>query len=71
MKTFRYVEILNVPEGVTLTTDNFKGLAMHQEFSEDESSFNSSDDLLNRIYDTMKYTIKATNQDLMVDSPVP
>ncbi len=68
MKTFRYVEILNVPEGVTLTTDNFKGLAMHQEFSEDESSFNSSDDLLNRIYDTMKYTIKATNQDLMVDS---
>lgn len=68
MKTFRYIEILNVPEGVTLTRSDVKGLAMRQDFSEEESAFQSSDDLLNRIYDTMKYTVKATNQDLMVDS---
>ena len=66
MKTFRYVRIENCP--VELTTENVKGLAMHQEFSEDESSFTSSNEMLNEIYDVMKYTIKATNQDLMVDS---
>ena len=66
MKTFRYVRIENCP--VELTTENVKGLAMHQAFSEDESSFTSSNEMLNEIYDMMKYTIKATNQDLMVDS---
>lgn len=66
MKTFRYIEVLNSP--VEITTDNIGGIAMHQEFDEDESYFESSDEVLNTIYDTMKYSIKATNQNLMVDS---
>ena len=66
MMTYRYVEILNCP--VKLTTENVKGAAIRQEFSDDESNFASSDELLNRIYNFVKYSIKATNQDLMVDS---
>lgn len=66
MMTFRYIEILNSP--IEITTENIGGIAMHQEFSEEESSFQSSDEVLNKIYETMKYSIEATNQDLMVDS---
>ena len=66
MKAFRYVRLENCP--AELNTQNIKGLALRQEFSDNESSFASSDKMLNEIYDTMKYTIKATNQDLMVDS---
>lgn len=66
LMTYRYVEILNSP--VAITKENFKGVAKHQAFTEGESDFRSSDDLLNRIYDTMKYSIKMTNQDLYVDS---
>lgn len=64
--TYRYVEISNCP--AKLTKDNVEGLALHQPFDDQASSFKSSDQLLNQIYDFTKYTIKATNQDLMVDS---
>jgi len=66
MKTFRYVEILNSP--VTITSDNIKGVAVRQKFNDDDSYFNSSDPDLNRIYEFCKYSIKATNQNLYVDS---
>lgn len=66
MKGFRYVEILNCP--VVLTEQNIKGVAIRKPFSEDASSFTSSNSDLNRIYDFLKYSIQATNQDLYVDS---
>ena len=66
MMTYRYVEILNCP--AELTVDNVRGIAIRQAFSDEESEFHSSDELLNRIYEFCKYSIKATNQDLRVDS---
>ncbi|MCI9487255.1 MAG: family 78 glycoside hydrolase catalytic domain [Lachnospiraceae bacterium] len=66
MKTFRYVQIDNCP--VALKTGMVQGMAVRQEFSSGESSFSSSNDVLNDIYGMTKYTIQATNQDLYVDS---
>lgn len=66
MKTFRYAEIFNCP--VELTPDMISGIALRQEFDESASFFQSSNELLNQIYALTKYTIKATNQDLYVDS---
>ncbi|MCH4170239.1 MAG: family 78 glycoside hydrolase catalytic domain [Lactobacillus sp.] len=66
LMTYRYVEVLNSP--VVLTVDNVYGLALHQDFNDDAAKFTSSNKLLNQIYDFTKYSIKATNQDLMVDS---
>ncbi len=66
MKTYRYIQIDNCP--VNLTEDMVQGMAIRQEFSENESSFTSSNNILNDIYGMTKYTIKATNQDLYVDS---
>lgn len=66
MMTYRYVEISGCPAG--LTTENVRGIAIRQAFSEGESSFRSENALLNQIYNLTKYSIQATNQDLMVDS---
>lgn len=66
MKSFRYIEILNSP--VEITKDNIKGIAIRQEFNDDESYFRSDNDLLNAVYDLCKYSIKATTQDMLVDS---
>lgn len=66
LMTYRYVEVSNSP--VKLTTNNVQGFALHQPFNDQASSFKSSNSLLNNIYDFTKYSIKATNQDLMVDS---
>lgn len=66
MMAYRYVFIEGCP--VELTSDMLRGYALRQEFSDNSSDFTSSDELLNSIYDLTKYTIKATNQDLMVDS---
>ncbi len=66
MKTVRYVEIIGSP--VEITADMVRAVAIKQAFSSDESSFESSDEVLNRIYDTMKYAIEATNGDLYTDS---
>ena len=66
MKTFRYVQIDNCP--AALSAGMVQGMAIRQEFSEKESSFESSNGTLNDIYGMTKYTIQATNQDLYVDS---
>lgn len=66
MKSFRYIEILNSP--VEITADNIKGIAIRQVFEEDESYFSSDNELLNEIYELCKYSIKATTQDMLVDS---
>lgn len=66
MKNFRYVEILNMPVG--LSEEQVKGSAMYQDFDDNASYFTSSNEWLNRLYDFTKYTVKATNQDLYTDS---
>lgn len=66
MKTFRYLEILGAP--VKLEKNQILGVALRQELSDSDSEFVSDDDLLNEIYRLCKYSIKATAQDMMVDS---
>lgn len=66
MKNFRYIEIKGFKGN--LSADDIKGWAIQQPFDDEESDFDSSNDLLNREYELSKYTIKATNQDIFVDS---
>lgn len=55
---FRYVEIENIQDKVE--ADNFTQLAYHSYWQDDTSSFSSSNDVLNQIWDLCKYTVKAT-----------
>lgn len=66
MKTFRYVEIIT--DHISFSEDSIKGVALRQPFDEEQSEFVSSDELLNQLYELGKYTVKATNQNLYVDS---
>jgi alpha-L-rhamnosidase len=66
MKCFRYIEIQNSP--VAITADMVKGIAYRQDFDRNDSSFESSNELINKIYELTKYTIEATNQDIYTDS---
>ncbi|HHW00647.1 MAG TPA: family 78 glycoside hydrolase catalytic domain, partial [Clostridiaceae bacterium] len=65
-REFRYAEILNCP--VPITKDNIKALVLRNEFNDSDSSFESSEELLNRIWDLCKYSIKATNFQMYVDT---
>ncbi|MCT3400380.1 glycoside hydrolase family 78 protein [Lentilactobacillus hilgardii] len=66
MKNYRYIELVGFKGDLKLNDIN--GWAMEQAFPETESSFESDNDLLNREYELSKYSIKATNQDVFVDS---
>ncbi len=66
MKAFRYVNIQNCP--MQLTTKNIMGVAYRQHYDANDSFFESSNSLLNDIYDFVKYSITVTSQDLYVDS---
>lgn len=55
---FRYVEVQGAQEEIT--ADNFKQLAHFSYWEEEASSFESSDDILNQVWDLCKYSIKAT-----------
>ena len=55
---FRYVELENVTED--LVPENVSQLAYHTYFDEDQSSFTSSDSILNQVWEMCKYTMKAT-----------
>ena len=66
MKNFRYIELIGFTG--TIKKDDIKGWAMRQEFDDEKSDFISSNELLNREYAMCKYSIKATNQDVFVDS---
>lgn len=76
MRNFRYVEFIGLDdetkENMLADFDCVKGWAIQQEFDENDSAFMASGsdeaDMLNRLYEFCKYTIKATNQDLFVDS---
>lgn len=66
MKTFRYLDIHT--DKIWLSKENIKGIALRQSFDDSKAYFKSTSGLLNDIYDLCKYTIKATNQNLYVDS---
>lgn len=66
MKTFRYIDIYG--DNISFSAENIKGVEIRQPFPDEKSFFRSSEELLNEIYDLTKYTVKATNQNLYVDS---
>ncbi|WP_117882810.1 alpha-L-rhamnosidase-related protein [Aureibaculum luteum] len=55
---FRYAEIENVKESIEKNA--FTQLAFHSYWDDSESKFQSSDTILNQIWDLCKYSIKAT-----------
>jgi len=56
---FRYVELVGCP--VELTAEALRQVAVHYPFDESASSFHSSDELLNEIWELCKYSMKATS----------
>ncbi len=77
MRNFRYVELVGLSEAMlqafVAQQNSVSGWAMMQPFDESDSAFEATDGsdaatLLNRLYELSKYTIKATNQDVYVDS---
>ena len=56
---FRYVELQNVNQ--TISENNFTQLAYHSYWEDDQSDFESSNDILNQVWDLCKYSIKATS----------
>jgi len=58
MIPFRYAEVDGAQE--PLTAENFIQLAYHSYWDEAASSFGSSNNILNQVWDICKYTIKAT-----------
>lgn len=66
MKTFRYVDIFDCRVDIPETA--VKAVALRKSFDAEESSFQCSNAVLCHLYDTFKYAICATNQDLYVDS---
>ena len=55
---FRYAEVEGAQEPIT--ADNFRQLAHFSYWEEDRSSFKSSDNILNQVWDLCRYSIKAT-----------
>lgn len=55
---FRYAEVDGAQE--VITSNNFTQLAHHTYWEDEASSFDSSDDILNQIWELCKYSIKAT-----------
>lgn len=66
LMTYRYVQIEGCP--VAITSDMLIGLEIRAPFDGDASEFSSDSTLLNDFYALTKYTVKATTQDLFVDS---
>ncbi|MGO1629532.1 MAG: family 78 glycoside hydrolase catalytic domain, partial [Microbacterium sp.] len=66
MRVFRYVEIIGAPEPVT--AENLQALALVYPFDREASSFSSSDENLNQVYDLSKNTIESLNVNFFTDS---
>lgn len=65
-RSYRYAEVIGAPAG--LGVENFQAAVLRQPFDESESHFESSDFVLNDIWDMLKYGIKATSLDVYVDT---
>jgi alpha-L-rhamnosidase len=66
MRVFRYVEIVGATEPVT--QQNLKALALVYPFDRDASSFTSSDQNLNQVYQLSKNSIESLNVNFYTDS---
>jgi hypothetical protein len=56
---FRYFEIMNAPEPVTITAVSQR--VLHYPFNDTAAAFRSSSDVLNRIWKLCQYSMKATS----------
>ncbi len=65
-RSFRYAEVLGAPEG--LGNEHFQVVAVRQPFGIEDSHFESSDFVLNDIWDMLKYGMKASGLDVYVDT---
>ncbi|WP_442482132.1 alpha-L-rhamnosidase-related protein [Aeoliella sp. SH292] len=63
----RYFQLDNPP--MPVTTDNFQFIARHIALDDDASSFESSDETLNAVWDLMKHSIYTCAQEEFVDTP--
>jgi alpha-L-rhamnosidase len=57
---FRYVEIENCPVALDKDENSLRQLAVHTAFDDSASSFHSSDETLNAVWDLCKHTMQAT-----------
>ena len=64
--TYRYMQIKDSP--VPITRDMVCGIEVRAAYSEQASSFDSDNSLLDDLYDLTDHTIRVTTQDLYVDS---
>ncbi|KAJ9446891.1 Beta-galactosidase 8 [Diplonema papillatum] len=58
---FRYVELIGVPLATSITTASVVQMILHNPFDPTASSFNSSQPVVNAVYDLCKYTMFATS----------
>ncbi len=63
----RYIQVNNSPN--ELNTDNVKFVARHYELDPDRSSFSSSNEMLNQVWDLMKRSLVVGSQESFVDTP--
>ncbi len=63
----RYIQVDNSPN--TLTAENVKFICRHYELDSSRSSFESSDTMLNQVWDLMKHSLTVGAQEEFVDTP--
>jgi alpha-L-rhamnosidase len=63
----RYFQVKNSPNA--LNTENVKFICRHFELDPSRSSFHSSNDMLNQVWDLMKHSLTLGTQDSFVDTP--
>jgi alpha-L-rhamnosidase len=66
-RVFRYAEIIGAPEALNET--NVSAVALRYPFNQDASSFQSSNETLNQVWEFTKNSIRDLNHDLYLDSP--
>lgn len=65
-RVFRYAELINIPE--PFDASRIRAMELRQPFDDYASSFESSDPMLNAVWELCKYTIKALSLDMYVDT---
>lgn len=65
-RVFRYAEIHNAPEG--FNQDQIQALVMRYPFDDQAALFESSDSVLNQVWNLCKYSVQGNVLDIFVDS---
>ena len=63
----RYIQVEHSP--LPITTENFVFIERHLDLDDDRSAFESSDPVLNRVWDFLKYSLKPCVQEAFIDTP--